>query len=107
MVGENNLLDVRWLGFDWGELLTHASDYFEQLYLFAEELIQKGKAYVESQNAEEIRELRGTLTEPGKNSPFRERSVGDNLTLFRKCAAVSLKMALMFYELKLTWLHRI
>jgi len=81
---EGILLDVRWLGFDWGELLTHASDYFEQLYLFAEELIQKGKAYVESQNADEIRELRGTLTEPGKNSPFRERSVGDNLTLFRK-----------------------
>jgi len=81
---EGILLDVRWLGFDWGELLTHASDYFEQLYLFAEELIQKGKAYVESQNADEIRELRGTLTEPGKNSPFRERSVEDNLTLFRK-----------------------
>ena len=81
---EGILLDVRWLGFDWGERLTHASDYFEQLYLFAEELIQKGKAYVESQNADEIRELRGTLTEPGKNSPFRERSVEDNLTLFRK-----------------------
>ena len=81
---EGILRDVRWLGFDWGERLTHASDYFEQLYLFAEELIQKGKAYVESQNADEIRELRGTLTEPGKNSPFRERSVGDNLTLFRK-----------------------
>ena len=81
---EGILRDVRWLGFDWGENLTHASDYFEQLYLFAEELIQKGKAYVESQNADEIRELRGTLTEPGKNSPFRERSVVDNLTLFRK-----------------------
>ena len=81
---EGILRDVRWLGFDWGERLTHASDYFEKLYLFAEELIQKGKAYVESQNADEIRKLRGTLTEPGKNSPFRERSVGDNLTLFRK-----------------------
>ena len=81
---EGILRDVRWLGFDWGERLTHASDYFEQLYLFAEELIKKGKAYVESQNADEIRELRGTLTEPGKNSPFRERSVEDNLTLFRK-----------------------
>jgi len=81
---EGILRDVRWLGFDWGERLTHASDYFEQLYLFAEELIQKGKAFVESQNADKIRELRGTLTEPGKNSPFRERSVGDNLTLFRK-----------------------
>jgi len=81
---EGILRDVRWLGFDWGERLTHASDYFEQLYLFAEELIQKGKAYVESQNADEIRELRGTLTEPGKNSPFRERSVENNLILFRK-----------------------
>jgi len=81
---EGILRDVRWLGFDWGERLTHASDYFEQLYLFAEELINKGKAYVESQNADEIRELRGTLTEPGKNSPFRERSVENNLTLFRK-----------------------
>jgi len=81
---EGILRDVRWLGFDWGERLTHASDYFEQLYLFAEELIKKGKAYVESQNADEIRELRGTLTEPGKNSPFRERSVENNLTLFRK-----------------------
>jgi len=81
---EGILRDVRWLGFDWGERLTHASDYFEQLYLFAEELIQKGKAYVESQNADEIRELRGTLTEPGKNSPFRERSAENNLTLFRK-----------------------
>jgi len=81
---EGILRDVRWLGFDWAERLTHASDYFEQLYLFAEELIKKGKAYVESQNADEIRELRGTLTEPGKNSPFRERSVENNLTLFRK-----------------------
>jgi len=81
---EGILRDVRWLGFDWGERLTHASDYFEQLYLFAEELIKKGKAYVESQNADEIRELRGTLTEPGKNSPFRGRSVENNLTLFRK-----------------------
>ena len=81
---EGILRDVRWLGFDWGERLTHASDYFEQLYLFAEELIKKGKAYVESQNADEIRKLRGTMTEPGKNSPFRERSVENNLTLFRK-----------------------
>jgi len=81
---EGILQDVHWMGYEWGEYLSHASDYFEQLYLFAEELIQKGKAYVESQNADEIRELRGTLTEPGKNSPFRERSVGDNLTLFRK-----------------------
>ncbi len=81
---EGILLDVRWLGFDWGELLTHASDYFEQLYSFAVELIKNRKAYVESQNADSIRELRGTLKEPGKNSPFRERSVEENLTLFRQ-----------------------
>ncbi|MBC8259999.1 MAG: glutamine--tRNA ligase/YqeY domain fusion protein [SAR324 cluster bacterium] len=84
---EGILRDVRWLGYDWGERLTHASDYFEQLYQFAEELIQKGKAYVESQNADEIRELRGTLKEPGKNSPYRELSVEENLTLFRKMRA--------------------
>ena len=81
---EGILNDVRWLGFDWGERLTHASDYFERLYEFAEEMIQKGKAYVESLNAEEIRELRGTLTEPGKDSPYRVRSVEENMTLFRK-----------------------
>ncbi|MCH2270334.1 MAG: glutamine--tRNA ligase/YqeY domain fusion protein [SAR324 cluster bacterium] len=81
---EGILNDVRWLGYDWGERLTHASDYFERLYEFAEELIQKGKAYVESLNAEEIRELRGTLTEPGKDSPYRVRSVEENMTLFRK-----------------------
>ncbi|MBT5794813.1 MAG: glutamine--tRNA ligase/YqeY domain fusion protein [Deltaproteobacteria bacterium] len=81
---EGILKDVRWLGYDWGESLTHASDYFEQLYEFAEELIQKGKAYVESLNVEEIREFRGTLTEPGKDSPYRERSVEENMLLFRK-----------------------
>ena len=81
---EGILKDVRWLGYDWGEDLTYASDYFEQLYEFAEELIQKGNAYVESLNAKEIRDLRGTLTEPGKDSPYRERSVEENLALFRK-----------------------
>ena len=81
---EGILKDVRWLGYDWGKSQTHASDYFEQLYEFAEELIQKGKAYVESLNAEEIREFRGSLTEPGKDSPYRERSVEENLALFRK-----------------------
>ncbi|MBT6637191.1 MAG: glutamine--tRNA ligase, partial [Candidatus Marinimicrobia bacterium] len=81
---EGILKDVRWLGYDWGKNQTHASDYFEQLYEFAEELIQKGKAYVESLNAEEIREFRGSLTEPGKDSPYRERSVEENLALFRK-----------------------
>jgi glutaminyl-tRNA synthetase len=74
---------VRWLGFDWGEHLYYASDYFQQLYDWAEYLIQQGKAYVEDLSAEEIRAHRGTLTEPGKESPFRNRSVEENLTLFR------------------------
>jgi glutaminyl-tRNA synthetase len=79
--------DVRWLGFDWGEHLYHASDYFERLYAFAEELITKGKAYVCSLSAEEVRGYRGTLTEPGKNSPYRDRPVQENLDLFRRMRA--------------------
>jgi len=81
---EGILKDVRWLGYDWSKSLTHASDYFEQLYEFAEVLIQKDKAYVESLSTEEIREYRGTLTSSGKDSPYRERSVEENLSLFRK-----------------------
>ena len=73
--------DVRWLGFEWAEL-THASDYFPRLYEFAVELIEAGQAYVDSLSAAEIREYRGTLTEPGKPSPYRGRSVEENLTLF-------------------------
>ena len=76
--------DVAWLGFDWGEHLYHASDYFEKLYLYAEELIESGKAYVDSLTAEEIRTYRGTLTEPGTESPHRMRSVEENLDLFRR-----------------------
>lgn len=76
--------DVRWLGFDWGEHLYHASDYFDKLYEFAVELIKQGKAYVCSLSAEEIREYRGTLTEPGKESPYRNRSVEENLELFER-----------------------
>ena len=79
--------DVRWLGFDWGENLRHASDYFEQLYAWAEHLIGVGKAYVDDQSQEEIRAARGTLTEPGRNSPFRDRSVDENLDLFRRMRA--------------------
>jgi glutaminyl-tRNA synthetase len=79
--------DVRWLGFDWGEHLYHASDYFEQLYAWAEHLIQAGKAYVDDQSPEEMRLTRGTLTEPGKNSPFRDRTVEENLDLFRRMRA--------------------
>ncbi|HTL64694.1 MAG TPA: glutamine--tRNA ligase/YqeY domain fusion protein [Pseudolabrys sp.] len=79
--------DVRWLGFDWGKHLYHASDYFEQLYAWAEDLIQAGKAYVDDQSPEQMRINRGTLTEPGKNSPFRDRSVDENLDLFRRMRA--------------------
>ncbi|MBI2212534.1 MAG: glutamine--tRNA ligase/YqeY domain fusion protein [Acidobacteria bacterium] len=79
--------DVHWLGFDWQEHLYHASDYFQQLYDFAEHLISNDKAYVDSLTAEEIREHRGTLTEPGRASRFRDRSVEENLDLFRKMRA--------------------
>ncbi|MEA3361888.1 MAG: glutamine--tRNA ligase/YqeY domain fusion protein [Thermodesulfobacteriota bacterium] len=76
--------DVRWLGFDWGEHLHFASDYFDQLYLWAVQLIKAGKAYVDSQSAEQMRTNRGTLTAAGVASPFRDRSVEDNLELFDK-----------------------
>jgi glutaminyl-tRNA synthetase len=79
--------DVRWLGFDWEDREYYASDYFEQLFEFAVQLIKKGKAYVDSLNADEIREYRGTLTEPGKNSPYRERSIEENLDLFERMRA--------------------
>ena len=79
--------DVRWLGFDWGSHLYHASDYFEQLYKWAEYLIQSGNAYVDDQSQEAIRANRGTLTEPGRNSPWRERSMEENLELFRRMRA--------------------
>src|SRR5215510_6128521 len=79
--------DVRWLGFDWGKHLYHASDYFEQLYEWAEHLIRAGKAYVDDQSPAEMRATRGTLTEAGQNSPFRGRSVDENLDLFRRTRA--------------------
>jgi len=79
--------DVHWLGFDWADRLTHASDYFDQIYAAAEKLIDLGVAYVDSLSAEEIREHRGTLTEAGKNSPHRDRSVEENLDLFRRMRA--------------------
>src|SRR6188768_2071402 len=79
--------DVRWLGFDWEDRLFYASDYFERLYDCAVQLIRDGKAYVDSLSADEIREYRGTLTEPGKNSPFRDRGVEENLDLFRRMRA--------------------
>jgi glutaminyl-tRNA synthetase len=79
--------DVHWLGFDWGEHLHYTSDYFEQLFNWAEHLIIQGMAYVDDLNANEIREYRGSLTTPGKNSPYRERLVEENLTLFHEMRA--------------------
>lgn len=79
--------DVRWLGFDWGERLTHASDYFDQLFAFANDLIRAGKAFVCDLTQEEIREFRGSLTEPGRESPYRNRSVAENLDLFARMRA--------------------
>src|SRR4051812_23366684 len=79
--------DIRWLGFDWGPHLYHASDYFEQLYGWAEHLIGKSLAYVDDSSPEELRAMRGTLTEPGRNSPYRDRPVAENLDLFRRMRA--------------------
>jgi glutaminyl-tRNA synthetase len=79
--------DVRWLGFDWGTDLYHASDYFERLYEWAEHLIRSGKAYIDDQSQDEMRARRGTLTEPGQNSPWRDRAVEENLDLFRRMRA--------------------
>ena len=76
--------DVRWLGFDWGDRMFYASDYFEQMFAYAEQLIRDGKAYVDSLSADEIREYRGTLTEPGRNSPYRDRPADESLDLFRR-----------------------
>ncbi len=79
--------DVKWLGFDWGKHLYYASDYFDQMYEYAEKLIQEGKAFVCSLSAEEVRATRGTLTEPGQNSPDRERPIKDSLDLFQRMKA--------------------
>ena len=83
--------DVRWLGFDWQDRQYFASDYFEQLFEYALQLIKAGKAYVDSLSADEIREYRGTLTEPGKNSPYRDRSIEENLDLFERMRAGEFK----------------
>ena len=79
--------DVRWLGFDWGERLFYASDYFEQLYAYAVHLIENGKAYVDSLTADEMREYRGTLMQAGTDSPYRARSVAENLDMFARMRA--------------------
>ena len=84
---ESIMADVRWLGFDWGPHLYYASDYFEQLYQWAVQLIKAGKAYVDDLSGEEIRAYRGTLTEPGRESPYRSRSVEENLDLFGRMRA--------------------
>jgi len=76
--------DVRWLGFDWEDRLFYSSDYFDKLYHYAVQLIKAGKAYVDSLSAQEIREYRGTLTEPGRESPYRNRSIEENLDLFNR-----------------------
>ena len=80
-------VDIRWLGFDWGEHLYFTSDYFDKLYEFAVQLIQAGKAYVDDLSQEETREYRGTLTDPGRESPYRDRSVEENLDLFQSMRA--------------------
>jgi len=79
--------DVRWLGFDWQDREYYASDYFEQLFEYAIQLIKKGKAYVDSLNSDQIREYRGSLTQPGKNSPYRERTIEENLDMFERMRA--------------------
>ena len=84
---ESQIEDTRWLGFDWGDRLYYASDYFQRLYDCAVLLIEAGKAYVDSLSADEIREYRGSLTEPGRDSPYRNRSVKENLDLFRRMKA--------------------
>ena len=84
---ESQIEDTRWLGFDWGDRLFYASDYFQRLYDCAERLILAGKAYVDSLSADEIREYRGSLTEPGRDSPHRNRSVEENLDMFRRMKA--------------------
>lgn len=97
--------DVQWLGFQWEGSVHYSSDYFDQLYQYAIELINKGLAYVDELSAEEIREYRGTLKEPGKNSPYRSRSVEENLALFEKMRAGVLKKEKRVYVRKLIWHH--
>ncbi len=92
--------DVQWLGFHWDGLF-YASDYFEQLYEWAVQLIKAGKAYVDDLTAEQIREHRGTLTEPGKESPYRNRSVEENLDLFERMRRVSFPTDLAYLRAKI------
>ncbi|HPX51681.1 MAG TPA: glutamate--tRNA ligase family protein, partial [Deltaproteobacteria bacterium] len=84
---ESIMQDVRWLGYDWDDRMYYASDYFDRLYEYAVELIRRGKAYVCDQSPEEMRQFRGTLTEPGRESPWRNRSIEENLDLFARMKA--------------------
>lgn len=93
--------DIKWLGFDWEDRYYHASDYFEDMYRFAEELIEKGLAYVDEQTAEQIRETRGTLTEAGQNSPYRDRPKEESLDLFRRMRAGEFKDGEMVLRAKI------
>ena len=95
--------DVRWLGFDWDGELLYASDYFEPLYGYAVHLIKAGKAYVDSLSAEEIREYRGTLTEPGRDSPYRDRPSKRTSTCSRACAPASSRTARTCCGQRSTW----
>ena len=95
--------DVHWLGFDWGGHLYYASDYFEQLYQYAVQLIQSGNAYVDSLSADEIRDYRGTLTYPGRESPYRNRSVEENLDLFERMRAGEFEDGRMCCGPRSTW----
>ena len=98
--------DVRWLGFDWEDRLFYASDYFDQLYEWAVQLIKAGKAYVCDLTADEVREYRGTLTEPGKESPYRDRSVEENLDLFERMRPASSPTARARCAPRSTWRRR-
>jgi glutaminyl-tRNA synthetase len=97
--------DVRWLGFEWAAML-YASDYFDLLYQYAEQLIRDNKAYVDSLSADEIRQYRGTLTEPGRNSPYRDRSIEENLICSAACGRESLRTARTCCGRKLIWRRR-
>ena len=93
--------DIKWLGADWGDHLYFASDYFDQMYEYAIKLIKKGKAYVCDLTADQIREYRGTLTEPGKDSPYRDRSVEENLELLKICVQANMQTERRFSRAKI------
>ncbi len=99
--------DVRWLGFSWDDRLYYASDYFDTLYDCAERLIRDGRAYVDDLTADQIREHRGTLTEPGRPSPYRERPAAESLDLFRRMRAGEFPDGARFCARRSTWRRRI